>query len=92
MDLVGLQNTVAVLLVVACSAYAVWSLMPSALRRGLAGTLLRWSWPSGVTARLRRAAAQSSGCGSGCKGCGGDAAPQAKGTAQVVRFHPRQGK
>jgi hypothetical protein len=45
------------LLVLGCSVYALWSLMPAALRQR-------------VRAALGRQAVAEAGCGSGCKGCG----------------------
>ncbi len=81
-----LQALLAGLLVVACSSYAMWSLMPAALRRRVA------AW------RGRPLPAAGSACG-GCDGCGSAArAPVAPGAAglpegtsviRIVRQPPR---
>jgi hypothetical protein len=68
-----LQSFIVALIVIGCSAYAAWTLMPAVARRGLARQLLRIHWPAAMTARLQRAARASSGCG--CDGC--DASPSA---------------
>jgi hypothetical protein len=83
-----MQALIVSLLVIGCSTYAAWTLMPVAARRALASTLLKWPLPSFAATRLRRAATTSSGCG--CDGC--DHAPakvQAQAKTQVVTFHPR---
>jgi hypothetical protein len=83
-----MQILIVALLVVGSALFAAWTLMPAAARRALAIALLKLPLPAFATARLRRAATLSSGCG--CDGC--DHAP-AKAAAhdapQVVRFHPR---
>ena len=90
-----IQSIVVALLVIGCSAYAAWSLMPAAARRALAGALVnvtaRWPLPDAVTSRLNAAANRSAaGCG-GCDSCGPTpAVPNAKqlpaGTQPLV-FH-----
>jgi len=79
-----MQTMIVALLVLGCAVYATWSLMPSALRRAVARSLLRHPLPEAFARRMRRAAAAPAGCG--CDGC--DHAP-AKAAAQVVRVHPR---
>ncbi len=78
-----MQALIVALLVIGCSAYAAWTLMPAAARRTLATALLKLPLPAFFAARMRRAAAATSGCG--CDGC--DHAP-AKAKPQVVTFHP----
>ena len=81
-----MQTLIVALLVLACSVYAVWTLMPSAARRALATVLLRWPLPAAIASRLRRAAAAAPGCG--CDGC--DHVPAKKPAAtQVMTFHRR---
>jgi hypothetical protein len=53
------QGAVTAVVVAACSAYAVWNVMPAALRRRLAAWAGR-PLPAGG----------GGGCGSGCDGCG----------------------
>ena len=85
----NLQTLIVVLLVSGCSTYAVWSLMPAALRRGAAVMLLRLPMPKLLATRLRKHAEAASGCG--CSGC--DRAEKkpsvAGGTAQPITFHRR---
>ena len=89
-----MQSLIVVLVVAACSAYALWTLMPSSARRSLALTLLRLPHlPRRVEARLQKTAQAASGCG--CDGCDrsekrADKQPAAKVPAQhTITFHPR---
>ena len=82
-----LQTTTVTLLVLGCSVYAAWTLMPSAARRALATALLRWPLPEGLVLSLRKSAKASSGCG--CDGCD-RAAPKPPATSvHKITFHPR---
>ena len=87
----NIQSGVVALIVGACLLYAVWTLMPAAARRALAGALLRLPLPAPLAARLMKTANAASGCG--CDGC--DRAPVATAAAapkraeQPIRFHPR---
>ncbi|MEO8156097.1 MAG: hypothetical protein ABI605_23775, partial [Rhizobacter sp.] len=77
-------NLIVALIVAACAGYAVWVLMPSALRRVTAQGMLSWPWPQAVSTRLRRAAMKPTGCA--CDGC--DAGPKkAAGSTQTIRIH-----
>lgn len=75
-----MQGLIVALVVVACTVYAVWTLMPGAARRSLAGSMLKIVLLNGrqiggesrLTVKLRRAAQASSGCA--CDGC--DRAPK----------------
>jgi len=81
-----LQELVVAVLVVACSAYATWTLMPAAARRGVAVALLKLPLPAAIALRLRKHAVASSGCG--CDGC--DRSPAARppaGAVQPLTFH-----
>ena len=85
-----MQSLIVVLVVAACSAYALWTLMPSSARRSVALKLLRLPHlPRRVEARLQKTAQAASGCG--CDGCDrADKQPAAKAPAQhTIRFHPR---
>jgi hypothetical protein len=66
-----MQEFLVALIVVACTVYAAWTLMPSALRRALALRLQHWPWPPLLARSVRRAALAPTGCG--CDGC--DAKP-----------------
>lgn len=80
-----MQVLIVALLVVGCSAFAAWTLMPAAARRSIAIALLKLPLPAFAAARMRRAATKTSGCG--CDGC--DHAPARPAAQAVVRFHPR---
>ena len=82
-----LQTLIVALLVIGCSTFAAWTLMPAAARRAIASMLLKLPLPKSIAARMRKAATASSGCG--CDGC--DPAPprSAPKAQQVVTFHPR---
>ena len=87
----AIQTTTVALIVGACLLYAVWTLLPAAARRSLAGVLLRLPLPAALARRFTRVARAAPGCG--CDGC--DRAPAAMATAtarrggeQAIRFHP----
>lgn len=61
------QHLIVFSVVLACSVYALWVLMPSALRRALAARLVRLPLGSALHAVFQRAAKPSSGCD--CSGC-----------------------
>ncbi|MBC7484459.1 MAG: hypothetical protein H7337_21715 [Rhizobacter sp.] len=82
-----LQSIAAALLVLGCSLYAAWTLMPSAARRVLAMALLRWPLPEVLAARLRQSAQAASGCG--CDGCDRAAPKPPAASVQKITFHPR---
>ena len=82
-----LQVMTVAMLVLGCSLYAAWTLMPSAARRVLATALLRWPWPEALSARLRKSAQAASGCG--CDGCDRAAPKPAAASVQKITFHPR---
>jgi len=82
------QGLVVALIVGACTAFAVWKLMPSAARRWIATAALRWPLPAVVSSPLRRAAqARSGGCA--CDGCDLGAPKPPATTTQPLVFHPR---
>lgn len=82
-----MQTLIVALLVVGCSAYAAWTLMPAVARRTVASSLLRLPLPDAIAAKLRRAATAVSGCG--CDGCDRAPSKSAPEAQQVVTFHPR---
>ncbi|WP_280152614.1 DUF6587 family protein [Piscinibacter sp. XHJ-5] len=82
-----MQAFIVALIVIGCTAYAVWTLMPSAARRALAQLLLRVRWPDRIARVWRREAASTGGCG-GCDSCG-DAVPRDSHTIKVHRRLPR---
>ena len=92
----AVQSIIVTLLVLGCSARAVWTLMPAAARRVLATAMLRWPLPGPLAARLRASAQPASGCASGCASCD-HAAPKAAlgsgpglGAPQKITFHPHK--
>jgi hypothetical protein len=85
----SIQGLIVALLVLGCTCYAAWKLMPSVARRSLAAALLRIpNLPAAVQTGLRRNAAAASGCG--CDGCDHASPKPAKAaSAQPITFHPR---
>lgn len=80
------QHLIVFPVVLACSGYALWVLMPSALRRVLAAGLGRLPLGSALQAFFQRAARPSTGCD--CSGC--DAVVDHRPTAnarRVIRVH-----
>ncbi len=61
------QHLIVFSVVLACSVYALWVLMPSALRRWLAARLVRLPLGSALKAVFQRATKPSAGCE--CSGC-----------------------
>jgi cytochrome c553 len=84
----ALQSIVVALIVLACTAYAAWTLMPSAARRALAAAMLKFTLPSAVAKPLQRATQAAPGCG-GCDGCGDTAPKKAPGAPQPLVFQRR---
>ena len=90
-----LQTLVVALLVSACASYATWTLMPTSLRRSLAGALLKLPLPRAISATMAKQAAASSSCA--CDGCDKGKAPVDASTAAKpsgpaiapIVFHPR---
>jgi len=83
-----MQSLVVALIVLACSAYAAWTLMPSALRRSLALRALKMSLPESLARAFRKAAQPAGACG-GCDNCG-DAKDKPVATGvQKITFHRR---
>jgi len=83
-----MQSLVVALLVLGCSVYAAWALMPAVARRAIALSLLRLPLPAAIASKLHNAATVPSGCG--CDGCDHAPAKAAPKAPQVVTFHPRR--
>jgi len=80
------QHLIVFSVVLACSLYALWVLMPAALRRLLAARLVRLPLGSSLQAVFQRAAAPSSGCD--CSGCDTVVDRRPKTTPRrVIRLH-----
>jgi len=80
-----MQNLIVLSLVAGSLAYALWTLMPAALRQGLARKLLPLA-PN--QAWLQKAARQAGGCGGGdggCSACGDGGTPK----IQTIKIHRR---
>ena len=84
----AIQTAAVALIVGACLVYAVWALMPGAVRRSMAGALLRLPLPATLARRFTRVARAASGCG--CDGCdrGPATAAAPRRGEQTIRFHP----
>ena len=86
------QHVAVAFLVVACSTYAAWSLMPATARRGIAVSLLKLPLPTAIATRLRKLTVAASSCG--CDGCDRSTAVKpVAGGVQPLTFHrpaPRQ--
>ncbi len=83
-----LQNLAVALIVIGCTAYAAWALMPATWRRGLAVQALRVPGSErlgGITTWLRKRAVVDAGCG--CSGCDSPARPTPK--EVPIRIHRR---
>jgi hypothetical protein len=80
------QDLAVALIVGACAMYALWALLPSALRRALATAALRLRLPAWLASPLRRATRGSSGCY--CEGCDRASPARDAGSTQQVTFHP----
>ena len=82
-----LQTITVALLVLGCSFYAAWTLMPAAACRAFARALLRWPLPERLRVRLRKSAKAASGCS--CDGCDRAAPQPPAASVQKITFHPR---
>ena len=85
------QALIVALLVLGCSVYAVWTLMPSVARKALASSMLKLPLPEVVAVKMRKAAQGASGCG--CDGCDkSELKVRAAPVEQTVTFHRRAGR
>lgn len=83
------QTIVVTVLVIGCSAYAVWTLMPTSARRIVARALLKLPLPRHTAAALQKHLVAVGGCG-GCGGCGQKPKKHSAPAVQSVRLHPRR--
>ncbi len=81
------QQGIVCVLVLACSGYALWTLMPTAARRFLATRLQHLPLGPRLQATFTRAAAATSGCD--CSGCDKVVDRTPKGQPQVIRFQAK---
>ncbi len=84
-----MQNLLVAVIVLACTVYAVWALLPTGWRRALAKRLAAAPWPAPLKRRLQQATQPGNACG--CSGCE-LAEPKAKPEEQPVRFHPQRSR
>jgi hypothetical protein len=82
-----IQLLLVAMIVLGCSVYAGWTLMPAALRRAVAARVLQRSPPAWLRRPFVKALRPGSGCG-GCDSCG-DAATRSG--VQVVKLHRGEG-
>lgn len=78
------QHAIVFLLVLGCSVYAAWALMPTAARRILAAGLQRLPLGPRLRAACARAAGATSGCD--CSGCDKVVNHIPNDQPQVIRF------
>ena len=82
----GLQQLIVTCIVLACGVYALWVLMPAALRRVLAVRLQRLPLGGSWQQRMQRAAKPASGCD--CSGCDAVVDKRSRtASAKVIRIH-----
>jgi len=84
----NMQGVIVGLIVIACSAYALWTLMPAAVRRGLSTRLLKLPLPDAIARPFRQAVQPTSGCG-GCDNCGDTTPATPKSSIKPLVFHRR---
>jgi hypothetical protein len=91
-----IQELIVAVIVIGCTAYAVWVLMPSALRRSLAQQLMGWPLPDFLASRMKRAAQAGQGCAcSGCDAVGKSPSASRTGpgdkpaNVQIIQIHRR---
>ena len=84
------QQLIVFALVLGCSLYAAWMLMPAVARRPLAKVLVHLPVGSKLKVVFQKAAALGAASGCDCSGCDKVVDKQTKPAAvQVVRFHPK---
>lgn len=82
----GMQQFIVTCIVSACGVYALWVLMPAAIRRVLAVRLQRLPLGAFWQQRMQRAAKPASGCD--CSGCDAVVDNRSRtAPAKVIRIH-----
>jgi hypothetical protein len=84
------QSLVVAMIVLACVAYASWTLMPSGWRRALATVLSRWA-PIAHQPWLQKALRPAGACG-GCDSCDSGSTPPTPGRPQPVHIVRKPGR
>jgi len=80
------QTWIALSIVAGCAVFALWTLMPSALRRACAAAALHLPLPAALSASLRRTTQAPVSCS--CDGC--DKVKPSAPRAQAIRIHRRR--
>ncbi len=83
------QQVIVFLLVLGCSLYAAWKLMPAVARRAIARLALQLPLRGKFKDQMNKAAATGTAGGCDCSGCDQVVDKQRKPEEQVVRFHAR---
>ena len=81
------QHYIVFALVVGCSIYALWALMPAVARRFIAKRLAQWPLGAAWKARFQQAASGAAHCD--CGGCDKVADRGLPAKSKVVQFHVR---
>ena len=79
-----MQTMIVALIVLACGAYAAWTLMPQAARRAIGAQLLKLPLPPMLARLFVKASAPAGGCG-GCGGCSDT--PASPPGEKIIRVH-----
>ena len=82
------QTAIVAAVVASCLVYALWTLMPVAMRRTVAATLLRVRWLA--DSRGLRQIAQAPAASCGCTGCDAVKPPAPARATTTIRWHPRR--
>ncbi|MCF8155126.1 MAG: hypothetical protein K9K35_03895 [Rhodoferax sp.] len=81
------QHLIVFALVVGCSIYALWALMPAVARRFIAQRLAQWPLGTAWKVRFQQTASAASHCD--CSGCDKVADRGLPAKSKVVQFHVR---
>ncbi len=82
------QTVIVALLVLGCTVYATWTLLPAGARRPIAKALLKLQLPGKLAQVMRKHAEAANACG--CDGCDRSSKKQAEPAMQTIRFQPRK--
>jgi hypothetical protein len=81
------QTVVVALLVLGCTVYATWTLLPAGARRPIAKALLKLQLPARLAQVMHKHAEATNACG--CEGCDHSSKNRAPPAVQTIRFQPR---